>query len=64
MKIKVSSPAPVEVSPEEKTPEVARSFKTVQLRLLMREREDVFRKLIDMDYTIWVLEEYFRTGTP
>jgi hypothetical protein len=51
---------PVDVSPEETIPEASRSFKAVQLRLLMKEREDQVMKLVDLDYSIWVLEEYFR----
>jgi hypothetical protein len=29
----------------------------------MQDREDVVRRLVDLDYAIWVLEEYFRSGT-
>ncbi len=53
---------PVEVAPEETNPAVSKSFKAVQLRLLMKEREDEVRKLVQLDYDIWVLEEFFRSG--
>jgi hypothetical protein len=54
----------LEVFPEEDIPEASRSFKTVQLRLLMKERENQVKKLVDLDYSIWVLEEFFRSGNP
>ncbi len=53
---------PIEVAPEETIPEASKSFKAVQLRLLMKEREDEVQKLVELDYSIWVLEEYFRNG--
>jgi hypothetical protein len=50
--------------PEETIPEASESFKKLQLRLLMKEREDVVAKLVELDYSIWVIEEFFRSGTP
>jgi hypothetical protein len=38
-------------------------FMAVQLRLAMNEREAVMRRLVDLDYQIWGLEEFFRNGT-
>lgn len=49
---------------QEVVPEASATFKKMQLRLLMKEREDVVSRLVEMDYTIWVLEEYFRSGNP
>ena len=54
----------VEDAPEETIPGASATFKTVQLRLLMKEREDVVSKLVELDYKIWTLEEYFREGGP
>ena len=54
----------MDTTPEEVIPEASRSFKTVQLQLLMKEREEAAAKLVELDYTIWVLEEYFRGGSP
>ena len=54
----------VEDAPEETIPGASATFKTVQLRLLMKEREDVVSKLVELDYKIWTLEEYFREGAP
>ncbi|MDE1852132.1 MAG: hypothetical protein KGI38_00075 [Thaumarchaeota archaeon] len=51
-------------APEETLPEASKSFKKVQLRLLMKEREDVVKRLVELDYSIWVLEEFFRAGQP
>lgn len=51
-----------EDAPEETITEATGSFKKVQLRLLMKEREEVVSKLVELDYTIWALEEYFRAG--
>jgi hypothetical protein len=53
-----------EEAPEETLPEVSKSFKKVQLRLLMKEREAVVARLVELDYSIWVMEEFFRSGTP
>lgn len=53
----------VEAPPEEANAEASKSFKAVQLRLLMKEREDVVARLVELDYTIWTLEEFFRTGS-
>ena len=36
--------------------------KAFQLRLLMKERESVMAELVQLDYSIWVLEESFRTA--
>lgn len=36
--------------------------KTEFLRLLMREREDVAATLIEIDWSIWKLEESMRRG--
>ena len=52
----------MELPPEEAVPEESGPFKEVQLRLLMNEREDVVKKLVELDYYIWVLEEFFRSG--
>ena len=52
-----------EGAPEETTPsEESGPFKKVQLRLLMKEREGVVLRLVELDYTIWTLEEFFRAG--
>ncbi len=51
---------PVDVAPEEMMPEVSKSFKGVHPRLLVNEREDEVRRLVQLDYDIWVLEEFFR----
>jgi hypothetical protein len=53
-----------EDAPEETIPGAAATFKKVQLRLLMKEREDVVSLLVELDYKIWVLEEFFRSGNP
>ncbi len=52
----------IEVAPEETDPDASRSFRKVQLRLLLKEREDVVSRLVNLDDTIWTLEEYFRAG--
>ena len=44
----------------ETNPEAWESIEAVQLRLLMKEREEAVTKLVELDYTIWVLEEFFR----
>jgi hypothetical protein len=54
----------VEDAPEELLPEASRTFKQVQLRLLMKEREELFSRLVGLDYNIWVLEEFFRVNNP
>lgn len=54
-----------EGAPEEADGEASRSFKAVQLRLLMKEREVEVQKLVELDYSIWAIEEFFRvTGAP
>jgi len=53
----------VEVVPDETDPDSSRSFKSIRLRLLMKEREDVMKRLVQLDYSIWVLEEFFRMGS-
>jgi hypothetical protein len=60
LKSRARSQRPLEVAPEETLPEASKPFKLVQLRFLMSEREEFVRKLVDLDYSIWVLEEYFR----
>jgi hypothetical protein len=46
---------------EEKALRVATdSFKSVNLRLLMAEREDLAKNLMQLDFEIWALEEHFR----
>ena len=52
----------VEDAPEETIPGASVTFKKVQLRLLMKEREDVVSRLVELDYAIWTLEERFRAG--
>ncbi len=52
-----------ELTPEEILYEESKSFKTALLRLLMKQREDVARRLIELDFDIWALEEFFRTDT-
>jgi hypothetical protein len=54
---------PAEAAPDETIPEASKSFKAVHLRLLMKEREDLFKRLIQLDYSLWVLEEFFRAGS-
>lgn len=51
-----------EVSPEEAVEEASRSFNAVHLRLLMKEREDVMKQMLELDWAIWKLEEGFRAG--
>ena len=51
-------------APEETIPGASATFKKVQLRLLMKEREHAVSKLVELDYTIWTLEEFFRAGNP
>jgi hypothetical protein len=53
-------PGRLDVAPEDDVQGVARTLKAVQLRLLMREREEAGRRLADLDYEIWILEEFFR----
>jgi hypothetical protein len=54
--------APPDVSPEEAIEEASRSFNYVELRLLMKEREDLAKQLLEIDWSIWKFEEYFRTS--
>ena len=54
----------VEDAPEETIPGASTTFKKAHLRLLMKEREDVVSKLVELDYTIWTLEEFFRAAHP
>ncbi len=54
----------IEEAPEETIPGASTTFKKVQLRLLMKEREDVVSRLVELDYAIWTLEEHFRAGNP
>jgi hypothetical protein len=54
----------IEDAPEETIPGASTTFKKVQLRLLMKEREDVVSRLVELDYAIWILEELFREGDP
>jgi hypothetical protein len=53
-----------EIPFEDAVTDAADSVKMVHLRLLMKEREDAFLRIVDLDYAIWILEEYFRTGAP
>jgi hypothetical protein len=46
----------------EVTPETTKSLRSTQLRLLMKEQEDMVSRLVELDYAIWELEELFRTG--
>ena len=45
--------------PWETLPGASNSFREVQLRLLMKEREDQLSKLVELDYSIWSLETTF-----
>jgi hypothetical protein len=54
----------IEDHPEETIPGASATFKGVHLRLLMKEREEVVSKLVELDYQIWTLEEFFRSGDP
>ncbi|HEV2138530.1 MAG TPA: hypothetical protein VGR53_06780 [Nitrososphaerales archaeon] len=56
---RMNSP-PREVAPDETHAAASKSFKSVELRLLMKEREDVVSRLVALDYRIWVLEEIYR----
>jgi hypothetical protein len=49
------------VAPDECESENSTLFKSVRLRLLMKEREDVARALMNLDFSIWVLEEQLRS---
>jgi len=51
-----------DASPEEAVEEATKSFNAVHLRLLMKEREDVMKQMLELDWQIWKLEEGFRTG--
>ena len=42
--------------------EPARSFKEYRLRTIMKQREEIVARLIDLDFEVWVLEEFFRCG--
>ena len=53
----------VEHVAEAEVPETSGPFKKVYLRLLMREREEAVMKLVDLDFKIWTIEEFFRAGT-
>ena len=60
-----TTPTPLtSMSPEEAVEGATRSFNYVELRLLMKEREDLAKLLIEVDWNIWKLEESFRTATP
>lgn len=62
MRLKLKEPDSAEDAPEESIHGATTTFKKVQLRLLMQEREDAVSKLVKLDYTIWTLEECFRAG--
>ncbi len=65
MKQRKAPPLPrAETAPEDSNMEASKPFKTIELRLLMKEREDVVSRLVQLDYSIWVLEEFFRAGCP
>jgi hypothetical protein len=49
-----------EVAPDETHAGASKSSKSGKLRLLMKEREDVASRLVELDYLIWALEEIFR----
>lgn len=53
-----------EDAPEVTIPETSATLKKAQLRLLMKEREGVVSRLVELDYAIWTLEEFFRAGIP
>lgn len=53
-----------EDAPEETVHGGSVTFKRAQLRLLMKEREDVASRLVELDYSIWAIEELFRAGNP
>jgi hypothetical protein len=50
-------------TPEGVIPEASKSFREVQLRLLLKEREDLMQKLVELDYSIMALEECFRSDS-
>lgn len=52
-----------EGAPAETDPEAPASFRKVQLRLLMKEREGVVSRLVELDYTVWTLK-FFMAGIP
>ena len=54
--------ADCDVSPEEAIGEATKSFNAVHLRLLMKEREDIMKQMLELDWQIWKLEEGFRAG--
>ncbi|MDA4119336.1 MAG: hypothetical protein OK436_01995 [Thaumarchaeota archaeon] len=56
---RMNSP-PGEVAPDETLTAASKSLKSTELRLLMKEREDVVSRLVALDYRIWVLEEIYR----
>lgn len=41
--------------------EVPRAVKQEMLKLIMKEREEISRRMVKLDYWICVLEEYFRS---
>ncbi len=63
MKATQARRSPLEEIFDETASEDSKYFNLVHLRLLMKEREDVVNRLVELDYAIWILEEHFRTGT-
>ena len=56
--------APQLPGPEASLGEAPGALKAVQLRLLMKRREELAASLMDLDFRIWALEEFFRSGNP
>ncbi|MDA4121202.1 MAG: hypothetical protein OK404_02205 [Thaumarchaeota archaeon] len=54
--------APPDVSQKEAIGDVSRSLNCVGMRLPMKDRENLAKRLLGIDWNIWKLEEYFRTG--
>ncbi len=47
----------------EEDPTETNSSRGSRLKVLMREREDLVGRLMEIDFAIWVLEESFRAGS-
>ncbi len=64
MKQNGALPTPrAEAAPKDRNMEASRPFRAFHLRLLMKEREGVVNRLVQLDYSIWVLEEFFRNAS-
>jgi hypothetical protein len=60
---KTSQSSSDRATPGEDHPRAMKCFMAGRLRLVMEQREEVVSRLVDLDYQIWVLEEFFRGGS-